>query len=133
MLMQVQAGEARIQKAVDGFGDAAGRAVESAPNTATAVQRAKQIEDAVSDEPAQVRERVQSGIPETGSGGSAPSVPSGPKPSGSGAGTSGSSDAGPVDKGNGSGTAERVGSGTGSASQPVQVTPYGEAVTPGRR
>ncbi|MBU4556510.1 MAG: hypothetical protein KJ747_06545 [Actinobacteria bacterium] len=133
MLMQVQAGEARIQKAVDGFGDAAGRAVESAPDSPTAQQRAKRIEDAVSDEPVQVRERVQSGIPETGSGGSAPSVPSGPKPSGSGAGTTGSSDAEPVGSGNGSGAAERAGSGSGSTSQQVPVTPYDEAVTPGRR
>ncbi|MDO8987804.1 MAG: hypothetical protein Q7V14_06245 [Coriobacteriia bacterium] len=133
MLMQVQAGEARIQRAVDGFGDAAGRAVESAPDTPTAQQRAKRIEDAVSDEPVQVRERVQSGIPETGSGGNTPSVPVGPKPSTNGSGTSESSDAGPVDAGYGSGTAQRGGSPSGSTSQQVLPTPDDAAVTQGRR
>lgn len=133
MLMQVQAGEARIQKAVDGFGDAAGRAVESAPDTPTAQERAKRIEDAVSDEPAQVRERVQSAIPETGSGAKNQGVPGGQKPGGSGAGTSGSSDADPVDAGDGSGTAERAGAGLGSTSQPTGAKLEDPTVTQGRR
>lgn len=111
LLMQQRASGSAVDRAVEGFGDAAGRAVQSAPDTQTAQQRVRRIEDAVSDEPAQVRERVQRSIPSPtpaspGTGGSG-----GTSGSGSGSGTSG----GTSGSGSGSGTSGGT-SGSGSGS-----------------
>ena len=141
LLMLQQADEMRVQRAVDGFEDAAGRAVHSSPDTATAQQRVRQIEDAVSDEPTKVQERVKTGIPQAcpgdtgtggaGSGGGSP----GPGSDGTGGG------AGPAD-GSGSGDTSTGPSdtrdpGTGGATQDgagVNSKPDGGTapVTPGR-
>jgi len=107
LLMLQQADEMRVQRAVDGFEDAAGRAVYSSPDTATAQQRLRRIEDAVSDEPAKVQERMKTSIPEarpgdTGTGGA-----------GSGAGSTGGS--GSDGTGGGAGPADGSGSGDTSA------------------
>ncbi len=141
LLMQQQAEESRVQRAVDGFGDAVDRAVQSAPDTPTAQQRVRRIEDAVSDEPAPVRERVKTGLPSTGSGagsGTGSGAGSGTgSGTGSGAGAGSGSGSG---SGTGSGTGTGPGAGAGSGStgegsnqdgsgQPVQQPP---PVSPGR-
>lgn len=126
LLMQQKAEESRVQRALDGFGEAVDRAVQSAPDTSTARQRIRKIEDAVSDEPAPVRERVKAGLP---SGGSDPGTGSG---TGSDTGTGGSGGSGPGsgsgsdDAGPGSGPGSPDGAGQGQSAQPPQP------VSPGR-
>lgn len=141
LLMMQQADEMRVQRALEGFEDAAGRAVESSPDTATAQQRVRRIEDAVSDEPAKVQERVKSGIPEalpgdgTGSGGGAGEEPTGGDGSGGTGGTGPSEGSG--SGGTSTGPSDTRGPGTGATTQggsSESSLPNGDEspVTPGR-
>jgi len=114
LLMLERASESRVQTAVDGFEDAAGRAVESAPDSSTAQERVRRIEDAVSDEPAKVQQRVKAGIPQTGDGtGSGTGTGSGPN---TGGGTSGGT-------GSGSGTGSGTGTGSGEPGGGSRTVP----------
>lgn len=118
LLMLERAAASRVQTAVDGFEDAAGRAVESAPDSTTAQERVRRIEDAVSDEPAQVQQRVKPGIPRPGAG------------SGTGSGAGSGPGAG-SDTGSGSGTGAGSGSGTGTGSGAGTQADPDPARTPG--
>jgi len=124
-------------RAIEGLQDAAGRALYSSPDTSTVQQRVRRIEDAVSDEPARVRERVKTEIPEALPGGTGAGNGDGASnDSGSGSGTKGSGPADSEEPG-GSGPTEtpdggtnqtpKGGGGTGSQQdgEPMPVTPRG--------
>lgn len=91
-LMEMDAPEAMIDEAALGFGQAAARAIEQAQSPEDAAKTVRRIEDAFSEQPKGVQERVEDVVPGSVSG--APQAPNETVPGvqgpGSGAGSSGS-------------------------------------------
>ncbi|MDH4139714.1 MAG: DUF5667 domain-containing protein [Coriobacteriia bacterium] len=82
-LMESEASKEAVETAVEGFGDAAQRALEEEQNPQRQREQARELEEAVSGESERVRKRVEEGVED------APDTPGGSPGSGPGSGQGG--------------------------------------------